>query len=212
MCCCLVAQGYHLVHWRGLQRPGGFNCVLKPGLELKSFLTFNLRLSDFDECQSGEGPCGPNSRCHNTNGSFYCTCQRDYIPTSGTRHFHPAGDVRCKGQCEDSKEHVLAFTHFLFIASFLNFFFSLGTFFGGESITQYCGSRCNLEFCHVLSENHDVTPLQPRRSQCRSLSPAGIMEIKRAIRKFVLIALFRESAEILPRKHRVHHGDNQQNT
>lgn len=114
---------HHLVHWRGLQRPGGFNCVLNPGLELKYFLTFYLRFSDFDECRSGEEPCGQNSRCHNTNGSFYCTCQRDYIPTSGTQHFHPAGDVRCKGQCEDSKEHALTFTHFSSLLFFFNFFF-----------------------------------------------------------------------------------------
>lgn len=127
---------HHLVHWRGLQRPGGhqrgFNCVLNPGLELKSILTVDLRLSDFDECQSGEEPCGQNSRCHNTNGSFYCTCQRDYIPTSGTRHFHPAGDVRCKGQCENSKEHTLTFTHFSLLLFFyyFYFFFFFGTFSG----------------------------------------------------------------------------------
>uniref|UniRef100_H2SDP2 Adhesion G protein-coupled receptor L4 n=1 Tax=Takifugu rubripes TaxID=31033 RepID=H2SDP2_TAKRU len=65
---------------------------------------------DIDECQLG-APCGPNSHCHNTNGSFYCTCQRDYIPTSGTQHFSPTTDVRCKGQCEDSEERTLAFTH-----------------------------------------------------------------------------------------------------
>lgn len=124
--CCLVAA-HHLVHWRGLQRPGGhqrgFNCVLNPGLELKSILTVDLRLSDVDECQSGEEPCGQNSRCHNTNGSFYCTCQRDYIPTSGTRHFHPARDVRCKGQCENSKEHARTVTHFSLLLFFLFLFF-----------------------------------------------------------------------------------------
>lgn len=90
--------------------------------------TFYLPLSDIDECQLGE-PCGPNSRCHNTNGSFYCTCQRDYIPTSGTQHFSPR-DVKCKGQCEDRDEHKLASTFFL----------------GGGAIAQYSASRCNLEF------------------------------------------------------------------
>uniref|UniRef100_A0A672HIK2 Adhesion G protein-coupled receptor L4 n=1 Tax=Salarias fasciatus TaxID=181472 RepID=A0A672HIK2_SALFA len=51
--------------------------------------------SNIDECKS-EQVCGPNSHCHNTNGSFYCTCQRDYIPSSGTKHFHPERGVKCK--------------------------------------------------------------------------------------------------------------------
>ena len=67
--------------------------------------TFRLHLSDIDECESGE-LCGPNSHCHNTNGSFYCTCQRDYIPTSGTQHFQAERGVRCKGQYEDRKAHL----------------------------------------------------------------------------------------------------------
>ncbi|XP_042078414.1 adhesion G protein-coupled receptor L4 isoform X2 [Haplochromis burtoni] len=50
---------------------------------------------DIDECES-EQVCGPNSDCHNTNGSFNCICQRDYILTSGPKHFHPESKVRCK--------------------------------------------------------------------------------------------------------------------
>uniref|UniRef100_A0A7N8YIK7 Adhesion G protein-coupled receptor L4 n=1 Tax=Mastacembelus armatus TaxID=205130 RepID=A0A7N8YIK7_9TELE len=51
--------------------------------------------NDTDECRT-EQVCGPNSHCHNTNGSFYCTCQRDYIPTSGSKHFQPERGVSCK--------------------------------------------------------------------------------------------------------------------
>lgn len=69
---------------------------------------FHLHLSDIDECKLGER-CGPNSHCHNTNGSFYCTCQRDYIPTSGTQHFHPERGVTCKGQYEDRTAHLLEY-------------------------------------------------------------------------------------------------------
>lgn len=78
--------------------------------------TFHLHFPDIDECKSGE-PCGPNSRCHNTNGSFYCTCQRDYIPTSGTQHFHPERGAGCKGQywkrekCTRKNTHAGTRTH-----------------------------------------------------------------------------------------------------
>lgn len=66
--------------------------------------TLHLHLSDIDECKTGQ-LCGPSSHCHNTNGSFYCTCQRDYIPTSGAKHFHPESGVRCKGRYEDGRVH-----------------------------------------------------------------------------------------------------------
>lgn len=56
--------------------------------------------SDVDECLSGP-VCGPDTRCHNTNGSFYCSCQRDFVPSVGTKHFHPETGVRCKGWWED---------------------------------------------------------------------------------------------------------------
>lgn len=56
--------------------------------------------SDVDECLSGP-VCGPDARCHNTNGSFYCSCQRDFVPSVGTKHFHPETGVRCKGWWED---------------------------------------------------------------------------------------------------------------
>lgn len=67
-------------------------------------------LPDIDECKSGE-PCGPNSRCHNSNGAFYCTCQRDYTPTSGTQHFHPDTGAGCKGQWRNWETHKDTLTH-----------------------------------------------------------------------------------------------------
>lgn len=66
--------------------------------------TLHLLVSDIDECKSGQ-VCGPNSHCHNTNGSFYCTCQRDYIPMSGSKHFHPERGERCKGGYKDWIAH-----------------------------------------------------------------------------------------------------------
>lgn len=72
--------------------------------------TVHLQLSDIDECKAGQ-ECGPNTHCHNTNGSFYCTCQRDYIQTSGTKHFHPESSVRCKGRYENGRAHQPTHTH-----------------------------------------------------------------------------------------------------
>lgn len=121
--------------------------------------TFHLHVSDIDECMSGE-LCGPNSHCHNTNGSFYCTCQRDYIPTSGTQHFHPERGVRCKGQYEDrkstlaqvhTKSHALTLTHILTHSYALltpkDIHLSPASWIFGKSITQY---MCNLTFHCVL--------------------------------------------------------------
>lgn len=68
-----------------------------------------LPLSDIDECIE-EQVCGQNSHCHNTNGSFYCTCQRDYIQSSGSKHFHPKTGVRCKGWYEYGRAYTLAHT------------------------------------------------------------------------------------------------------
>ena len=44
---------------------------------------------DIDECLALEGPCGNNSVCTNTNGSFLCDCLSGFT-----------GDgIDCQGQC-----------------------------------------------------------------------------------------------------------------
>ena len=34
---------------------------------------------DMDECSAKETPCGKNSRCTNSAGSFFCSCLRGYV-------------------------------------------------------------------------------------------------------------------------------------
>ncbi|XP_048473898.1 adhesion G protein-coupled receptor E2-like isoform X2 [Rhincodon typus] len=55
---------------------------------------------DKDECLSD--PCGPNTICHNTEGSFYCTCNRGFYSTSIDRQFAGKNESYCKdyNECE----------------------------------------------------------------------------------------------------------------
>ncbi|XP_075758393.1 adhesion G protein-coupled receptor E1-like isoform X2 [Pelodiscus sinensis] len=41
-----------------------------------------LDCSDIDECSHNPSPCGPNSNCTNTQGSYNCTCRPGYLPPS----------------------------------------------------------------------------------------------------------------------------------
>ena len=61
---------------------------------------------DIDECEAGQ-LCGPFSNCHNTNGSFYCTCQRDFSPSAGPAHFQPDNGTHCRGT-RDNDVYTLA--------------------------------------------------------------------------------------------------------
>ena len=54
-------------------------------------------IADIDECED-DGICGRHSKCHNTIGSFYCSCQRDYTASSGTSRFQDRSKVECKGE------------------------------------------------------------------------------------------------------------------
>lgn len=53
------------------------------------FLRF---LADTDECLLDPNPCGPNSICTNTLGSYSCTCALGFWPESSQGH----GNIRCK--------------------------------------------------------------------------------------------------------------------
>ncbi|KAF3846234.1 hypothetical protein F7725_003312 [Dissostichus mawsoni] len=64
---------------------------------------FNLsrrKCYDIDECKfdkkNSEGLCGKDAVCHNTNGSFYCSCEDGFRSTSGAAHFHAATSVKCE--------------------------------------------------------------------------------------------------------------------
>ncbi|XP_030647587.1 sushi domain-containing protein 1 [Chanos chanos] len=51
---------------------------------------------DKDECQmSGNRICGNHTTCHNTYGSFYCTCLRGYTPSNSMPIFIPNDGTYC---------------------------------------------------------------------------------------------------------------------
>ncbi|XP_053726528.1 sushi domain-containing protein 1 isoform X4 [Synchiropus splendidus] len=57
-------------------------------------LTFCL---DKDECQLGARRiCGPHTTCHNTFGSYYCTCLEGYSPTNNMNSFIPNDGSKCQ--------------------------------------------------------------------------------------------------------------------
>ena len=41
--------------------------------------TFNLIISDIDECYQGSHGCHANGTCNNTEGSYNCTCRGGYV-------------------------------------------------------------------------------------------------------------------------------------
>ncbi|KAI4822442.1 hypothetical protein KUCAC02_007993 [Chaenocephalus aceratus] len=64
---------------------------------------FNLsrrKCVDIDECEfdedNSEGLCGNDAVCHNTFGSFYCSCEDGYRSTSGAANFSAATSVKCE--------------------------------------------------------------------------------------------------------------------
>ncbi|KAG9262834.1 CD97 antigen-like [Astyanax mexicanus] len=52
---------------------------------------------DDDECVVN--PCGEHSLCHNTDGSYYCSCQQGFHTRSGAQNF-----TATKDQCKDINE------------------------------------------------------------------------------------------------------------
>lgn len=106
-----------------------------------------LHLSDIDECKTGQ-LCGPNSHCHNMNGSFYCTCQRDYVLISGSKHFHPESGGRCEGRYVDAHTHTAHKDRHLFSLSLSvtkadSWTRTFPACFG-KYIMQYIKLKCNL--------------------------------------------------------------------
>lgn len=71
-------------------------------------------MKDINECeQGGEGPCGYNSNCTNTPGSFVCSCFRGYLmSSSGCQGEDLQNDTSCflwNGVTEMHKDNVLGF-------------------------------------------------------------------------------------------------------
>ncbi|XP_034152115.1 sushi, von Willebrand factor type A, EGF and pentraxin domain-containing protein 1 isoform X5 [Esox lucius] len=52
---------------------------------------------DKDECQMGTSKiCGKNTACHNTYGSYYCTCLTGYSPSNSMAIFIPNDGTHCQ--------------------------------------------------------------------------------------------------------------------
>ncbi|KAL6482403.1 hypothetical protein MHYP_G00104830 [Metynnis hypsauchen] len=60
------------------------------------FLIEGKECKDENECEDLHNPCGHHSICHNTYGSYYCTCQ----PGFQSRTFNFTGQ---SDQCQDKK-------------------------------------------------------------------------------------------------------------
>ncbi|XP_026873206.2 adhesion G protein-coupled receptor L4 [Electrophorus electricus] len=60
---------------------------------------------DYDECLNATQICGENAGCHNTEGSYYCTCKSGYLST-GSQQFQTNDGTHCKDidECEDKKK------------------------------------------------------------------------------------------------------------
>uniref|UniRef100_A0A3Q1FJ75 Adhesion G protein-coupled receptor E1-like n=1 Tax=Acanthochromis polyacanthus TaxID=80966 RepID=A0A3Q1FJ75_9TELE len=52
-----------------------------------------------DECKEIEEPCGKNSNCFNTLGSFYCQCLSGFEHGGPSQNFTAFSGVQCQGKC-----------------------------------------------------------------------------------------------------------------
>lgn len=62
-------------------------------------ITDSVAVSDKDECQIGASKiCGQHTTCHNTYGSYYCTCLAGYSPSNNMAVFIPNDGTHCQGE------------------------------------------------------------------------------------------------------------------
>ncbi|XP_031723472.1 CD97 antigen [Anarrhichthys ocellatus] len=68
--------------------------------------------TDIDECEvdveypDEVGPCGEDTTCHNTIGSFYCQCDDGFSPSTGPLNFSAGTSATCKdiNECLEDKD------------------------------------------------------------------------------------------------------------
>nr|XP_025044946.1 CD97 antigen-like [Pelodiscus sinensis] len=78
------------------------HCACLEGFQSRGgrFFTDTLETcDDIDECL-GPNPvnCGPDAKCNNLPGSFYCTCADGYESSSGKARFPNASENSCQGE------------------------------------------------------------------------------------------------------------------
>ncbi|KAI4882402.1 hypothetical protein NFI96_025167, partial [Prochilodus magdalenae] len=59
---------------------------------------------DFNECLELRDICGPNSTCHNTEGSYFCTCNHGFISSNRREIFSGGQGVTCDDRDECSED------------------------------------------------------------------------------------------------------------
>ncbi|XP_065119311.1 protein lin-12-like isoform X2 [Paramisgurnus dabryanus] len=93
----------------------GHECECKPGFS--NYGHKQMKCTDRNECEVDSGFCGINARCHNTPGSYYCTCAPGFRLRSGQTNFTDPSTDSCEtdicytdksicgeGSCKNSKD------------------------------------------------------------------------------------------------------------
>ncbi|GBN12717.1 Fibrillin-2 [Araneus ventricosus] len=73
---------------------GGYTCECKPGYE-KITSAPDSHCRDINECLFGRFPCGTNSKCINSDGSYECVCPDNLIGDAKVACKSPCADVDC---------------------------------------------------------------------------------------------------------------------
>ncbi|KAL6460544.1 hypothetical protein MHYP_G00305100 [Metynnis hypsauchen] len=83
---------------------GSYYCQCETGYqELSGKVNFTLEntkgCKDINECLEITEICGPNSKCNNTPGSYFCSCKDRFILSNGQKKFNASQGVTCDDVC-----------------------------------------------------------------------------------------------------------------
>ncbi|XP_070272273.1 adhesion G protein-coupled receptor E5 isoform X2 [Myotis yumanensis] len=98
----------------------GTSCRCNPGFKSSSGetdISYTDHCDDIDECEQGRPGtlCGRVAECHNTVGSYYCTCNQGYRLASGATKFSDASENTCQdvNECTSGQNPCHKSTHCL---------------------------------------------------------------------------------------------------
>ncbi|XP_023619731.1 CD97 antigen isoform X2 [Myotis lucifugus] len=98
----------------------GTSCRCNPGFKSSSGeidISYRNRCEDIDECEVRRAvkACGRDADCHNTVGSYYCTCIPGYSLASGATKFSNASENTCQdvNECTSGRKPCHKTTHCL---------------------------------------------------------------------------------------------------
>uniref|UniRef100_H0XR43 Adhesion G protein-coupled receptor E1 n=1 Tax=Otolemur garnettii TaxID=30611 RepID=H0XR43_OTOGA len=144
--------------------PGSYFCNCRPGFAPSSGqLDFTDQAvecrADIDECFQDPSPCGPNSVCTNTLGSYSCSCSVGFHPNS--EGFQKYGNFSCKRIPFKCKEDVISSHE------------QIQQCPEGAAVKSEYGSFCGLinDTFHILDNVcENKTAVVPLKSVAKSLS------------------------------------------